>query len=248
MVLIDNREGLIGDFLGTVPAMQKIATVHECLVRVHPEAKGLFNLIKSDRLKDLDEVDTGFMNVDELHKFVFSSTHAFTTSCKYNCYMTSAFMIDAGLEMPENPPKARIMIKGDFFNNGSRCDYYISPFARSLPEEQKWPQEKWLKLVNSMPQYRFGLFGNSKYDDPNYLKAANVLEVFDKPFNDVCDLLVHSKGLISVVTGTSHLAFHLGKRNVLLTSQTMAWGNNPDAIQIKKPIENITVEEVISKL
>lgn len=246
MILIDNQEGLIGDFLGTVPAMQKIATVHKCLVKVRSEVKGLFDLVKSDRLQDIEKVDTGFMDVNQLHKFTFNSSSAFTTSAKYNCYMSKAFMINVDLEDIEEIPKARIKFIGTQIEKP--FDYCISPFARSLPEEQKWPVEKWKELVESRPDLKFALFGNSKYDNKEYLVADNVTTIFDKPFNEVCNILVNSRGLISVVTGTSHLAFHLGRKNVLLTSQTMAWGNNPDAIQIKKPIEQITVEEVLSKL
>lgn len=246
MIFVDNKEGLIGDFLGTIPAMQKLSEEDLTIVKVRSEVKKLFTLSESYKLVST-ETASFFIDLEHIEKnIVLSSSKAFEISCKYNCYMTQAFMIQAGFEMPEIPPKAHLK----FIENGTFnvFDYIISPFARSLPEEQKWPVEKWRELVQARPDLKFGLFGNSKYDNPEYLIADNVTPVFDKPFNEVCSILVCSRGLISVVTGTSHLAFHLGKKNILLTSQTMAWGNNPDAIQIKKPIHDITVNEVLSKL
>lgn len=244
MILIDNKEGLIGDFLGTIPAMQELAKEDCVLLEYRKEVKGLYDLILSDK------IESKFSKKEILDKefktITLSSSEAFQIAAKYNCYMSQAFFVQAGLEFPKVPPKAKLTLEDVF--DLDPCDYLISPFARSLPENQKWPVEKWRELVRSFPDKKFGLLGNSKYDDKNYLEEENVLPIFDFHFNTVCNVMRDTGILISVVTGTSHLAFHLGVKNILLTSQTMAWGNNPDAIQIKKPIENITVKEVIEKL
>ncbi len=125
-------------------------------------------------------------------------------------------------------------------------DYIISPFARSLPPEQKWSQENWQKLVETFPEKSFAVFGNSLYDPHDYIKAPNVIDKYDKPFKEVCTELALSKeGIISVVTGTSHLAFHLGVKNILLNNQNFEWGTNPDAICIRTPIPTLIVDEVV---
>lgn len=249
MILIDNKEGLIGDFLGTIPAMQKLTEQDQVLVKLHPEAKGLFRLIENWNLIDYDKID--FLIDPEFEKqIILSSSEAFQIAVKKNYYMTQAFMEQAGLEVLEVPSKAKLnYINAAPLGTQSVCDYLISPFARSLPSEQKWSNEKWSELVRSMPHKIFGLLGNSKYDDRLFLHDhENVIPLFDLNFDTLCGVFKNSECLISVVTGTSHLAFHLGVKNILLTNQLMTWGNNPDAILIADPIRNITVKQVIEKI
>lgn len=242
---IISTDGLIGDFLGQIPTIQKLSEEEEVLVRIHPESKGLFSLIENDRIRQGDFVGR------EYH-IILNSSEAFQIAAKKNYYMTQAFMEQAGLEVSEVPPKAKLNF-GQLVINQKRKkkifpDYLVSPFARSLPLEQKWPKEKWQQLVDSLPNKLFGLLGNSKYDNENFITGKNVKNCFDMDFSLLCHFYLRSKGLISVVTGTSHLAFHLGVKNILLTNQGMTWGNNPDAIRITDPIQNITVEQVIEKI
>lgn len=246
MILVDNKEGLIGDFLGTIPAMQKLAEKDEIIVDVRDEVSGLFDLVKDPNIKDYGSIY--FQRRPEFN-ITFKSTEAFGISVKYNCYMSQAFYVQAGLEFPRKPPKAKLDFEGGTFTLPiGPIDYLISPFARSLPENQKWPQEKWQELIKKLPHKKFGILGNYKYDNPMYINGPNVEKFYSLPFNTLCRLFKNSVALISVVTGTSHLAFHLDVKNILLTNQTMAWGNNPDAIQIEKPIDQISVQEVINKL
>jgi len=188
------------------------------------------------------------LRIDRNEKIItLSSSEAFQIAAKKNYYMTQAFMEQAGLEVPKVPPKAildyqRVELK-------DRVDYLISPFARSLPENQKWSIEKWKELCKVFPDKIFGVLGNSKYDERNiWQNEKNVVPLYDYHFNTVCNYFINSKALISLVTGTSHLAFHLGVKNILLTNQNMTWGNNPDAIKITDYIPNIKVEQVIEKL
>lgn len=242
MILVDNKEGLIGDFLGTIPAMQKLVEKDLVIVKIHPEIKSLFELT------NLDELD--FIRLDDLDKMItLSSSEAFQISVKHNCYMTSAFMVQVGFELPKEPPKAILNFNPERKLYHPNIDYLISPFARSLPSEQKWPIENWLELVRSMPAVKFGVLGNEKYDEKYIWKNENnVVPLYNLDFEDMCSIYKDCLALISVVTGTSHLAFHLGVKNILLTNQNMAWGNNPDAIKITDYIPNITVKQVIDQL
>jgi len=247
MILIDNKEGLVGDFLGTIPAMQALhKDDSDVVVKVHPEAEGLFDLIKGNGLIKFND---SMKNIESKFdkEITFNSSEAFGIANTYNWYMTQAFMKQAGLEVPEIAPKAKL-------NYGSSSipvptvDYLISPFARSLPLDQKWQREKWQELVTKMKDKTFGVLGNYKYDDPMYLNGKNVRLFYSLSFDFLCRLFINSKALISVVTGTSHLAFHLGLKNILLTNQFMTWGNNPEAIKLTRNIHDIQINEVIEKL
>lgn len=242
MILIDNKEGLIGDFLGTIPAMQKLSENELVFVRVHPEAKELFELIRSKRLID-DYVSNAV--IEMCKKVTLSSSEAFQIASKKSYYMSQAYMEQAGLEVPEVAPKANLSFKE--WENVTKCDYILSPFAKSLPPDQKWPREKWQQLVDNLPDKKFVMIGSAS-DDSTFIHGKNVIVELNHPFDYICNLFKYSKGLISVVTGTSHLAFHLGVKNILLSNQQMTWGNQPDAIRINKHIPDITVNEVIEKL
>jgi hypothetical protein len=246
MILIDNKNALIGDFLGSIPAMQEWSKIDIVLVKIHPEAKHLFNLINNPRIITIDD----FENIEDEHILSLDCSEAFGIAARKNYYMTQAFMEQALLKVPTVPPKAILNYEDSNEPKGYYdIDYLISPFARSLPEDQKWPIDKWLELVRSLPDNIFGVLGNSKYDERNIWKnEKNVVPLYDFDFKTLCRIYRDSECLISVVTGTSHLAFHLSVKNILLTNQNMTWGNNPDAIKITDYIPNITVEQVIDKL
>jgi ADP-heptose:LPS heptosyltransferase len=240
IIIVDNKEGLIGDFLGTIPAMQELAKDNLVIVKIHPEARGLFSLIRDLNIEDYGH----FIETQPNEYITLSSAEAFQIASRKGYYMSQAYMEQAGLEVPIIPPKANLSYRMEEVP----IEYIISPFARSLPEQQKWPQEKWQLLVDSLPNNKFLLIGNSKFDNKDFIKGSNVSSVFDLPFYILCNIFKKSKALISVVTGTSHLAFHLEVKNILLTNQNMTWGNNPDAIKITKYIPDITVEDIIEKL
>jgi len=245
-VLINNPDGLIGDFLGTIPVMQEIALRHDGAdVIIHPEAEGLFSLIPEDyKLRRVyeDKGYDGYYNLD--------ISAAFSLSVQHNLYMSQAHFKYFGFPVPEKAPKAHLKYIYNSYNSNHICDILVSPFARSLPEDQKWSKENWMTLFSSFPHKKFGILGNTKYDDFNSFEYnyPNLIPIFDAPFDTLCGIFKSTGTLISVVTGTSHLAFHLGVKNILLSNQQMSWGNNPDAIRINKHVPDITVKEVADKL
>ena len=117
-------------------------------------------------------------------------------------------------------------------------DYVLAPFSRTLGSEQqwaceqRWPREHWQRLVDSMPGCSFCVIGHNR-DPRGYLSGSNLTEKYGEPFPRVASLLLQvRKGLVSVVSGPSHFAFHLSVTNYLLSRQHGAWGNYPDAIRI----------------
>lgn len=257
--LINNKEGLIGDFLGTVPVMQEIALRHDgANVIIHPEAEGLFALIPEDYKLNRVYEDKG----EYENSYKIDSSIAFGIGCQAGLYMSQAHFKYFGFPVPKEAPKAHLKYIYNSYGSNHVCDFLVSPFARSLPEDQKWSKENWLTLFSLFPTKKFGILGNSKYDDPDYFidtrdavypegaysKPGNIINIYNAPFDTLCGIFKSTGTLISVVTGTSHLAFHLGVKNILLSSQQMSWGNNPDAIRINKNVQDITVKEVVDKL
>lgn len=237
MIYISNSEGLIGDFLGTVPAMQELAKSNRLVVEIHPEAEKLVSII--DNPNDIIfSINPSGGSVDKL----LNSSKAFSIATANDWYMTQAFMYQVGLPVPLVPPKAILKYSTAPITS---YDYIVSPFARSLPSDQKLSRKVWQGLIDSMPNKTFCIIGDTKYNDLGFLQGHNVAIEFDKPFDYVCNLLVSAnEGLISVVTGTSHLAFHLGVKNWILNNQDFKWGTNPDGISIRESIPTITVDSL----
>lgn len=235
MIYITNKDGLIGDFLGSVPAMQALAKDHKLVVEIHPEAEKLVSLIDNPN----EIIFTVNPSGGQIDKIIHSAT-AFSIATSNDWYMSQAFMYQLGLPVPSVPPKAKLVyddVSVPIF------DYIISPFARSLPDRQKLSREVWLELIDSMPDKTFCILGTTKHDDLWFLQRPNTEPWYDFPFSTVCNLLTKAKeGLISVVTGTSHLAFHLGVKNWILNNQDFKWGTNPDGINIRNDIPSLFSE------
>lgn len=239
MKAITNKEGLIGDFLGTIPAMQALAQQDRLIVEIHPNAQAIVPII-SNPLNIIFTTQPSGHSIN----VVLSSQEAFQIAVQNNWYMTQAFLAQASLDIPTTPPKADLIYSAVA---SPEADFILSPFARSLPPNEKWSQAEWQRLVDMQPHLTFCLIGSSK-DDPNFIKGHNVKVELGRPFNFICQLLKSSKGLISVVTGTSHLAFHLGVKNYLINNQSMLWGTNPDAVNIRTDIPKLKAEEIIDKI
>jgi len=141
--------------------------------------------------------------------------------------MSQCYYPQLSLPTPKYPTKAKL-----FFNSNKKADvdYLISPFSRSLPQSQKIPNQNWQEFINLNKNIKFGVLGNSKYDPIDYIVGENVINIYDNTFEDLCSILKNSKGLLSIVTGTSHLCFHLGVKNLLFTNQGInGWGINQEA-------------------
>lgn len=232
MIYINNKDGLIGDFLGSIPAMQALAKDNKLVVEIHPEAEKLVPLIDNPN----GIIFTTNPSGGTIDKTIYSAT-AFSIATSNDWYMSQAFMYQLGLPVSSVPPKATLK-----YDNADVpiFDYIISPFARSLPDRQKLPKKVWQELIDSMPNHTFCVLGTTKHDDLWFLQGPNIKPWYDFPFDIVCNLLTKAReGLISVVTGTSHLAFHLGVKNWILNNQDFKWGTNPDGINIRNDIPSL---------
>lgn len=239
MTYVESKDGLIGDFLGQVPTLQALAKQDRLVVQIHPEARKLLPIIDNTDGIIFSDVAAGQIS-HTLH-----SATAFSIATAKNLYMSQAFFEQAGLPIPEVAPKAKLKP----VPAARRWDYAISPFARSLPKRQLLEADIWQQLVDQMPDKKFALLGTMKHDDWKFIQGPNVEPIFDFPFTDVCATLKGlTHGLISVVTGTSHLAFHLGVKNWILNNQDFAWGTNPDGHSLRHYIPALFVENIIEFL
>jgi len=238
---IEFTDGLIGDFLGGIPAIQIIAMGYdETEVRIHPEAQKILPIIKRHPSLHFSPESRPRANAK---RFLLDSSSAFQVAVNKNIYMSQAYIASLFKEVPAFVPKAQLEILPI---HTPSYDFLISPFARSLPPEQKVDKKVWEEFIASNPTYSFAILGNSKYDPMDYLAPQpNLSREFDHDFQYLSNLMKNSKhGLVSVVTGTSHLAFHLGVKNFLINNQNFVWGTNPEAKQLRKHIPLISSKDL----
>lgn len=239
MTLLHCKDGLIGDFLGFIPVITELAKQDELHLSIHPESASLFSLIPK-KLNISQQQPVHYNKILKLDAY-----EACGISRIHNYYMSQAHFAYLGMPVPKIPPKAEL----EFATlNVASFDYILAPFSRSLPNEQQWPKEQWQKLVDQMPQCSFCIIGHER-DDQHLISGNNVTALYNKPIVEVINVLKKAKrGLISVVSGPSHMAFHLSVKNYLLTNQQMTWGNNPDAIQIRDYLPALTAERLTTIL
>lgn len=228
-----NKISLVGDALGTFPLLQQLnATYGGIEVMIWHEIQPLYSLIP--------EIKTTSV-IGPKHDVELDLHAAFRTGL----YMTQAYAQQVGLATPAYAPKAKLNVIN---NISARFDYLLAPFSRSLPPEQKWGMENWLELCRLMPDKKFGMFGSKVHDQMPADVPHNLTLIFGQDWNTVCSLMQNVReGVISVVTGLSHLAFHLDVKNYVLTNQggPGTWGVHPDAISIQNKIPTLTTEELI---
>jgi hypothetical protein len=239
-MILKHDIGLIGDCVATFPIMIDIAKQQGSLGVVMPEGKAineLFDLLPKEHNLYRAQPDSDITLHLDLHE-------AFKYGDKYKLNMGQCYHHQVGLSTPKTCQKVTF--------NFNPVPWYVpfyvlAPFSRSLPEDQKWQREKWQQLVDKMDHVDFVLLGDSRYDDPKFVEGPHVYSVFDTSMHNVLGILSTSLGVISVVTGISHLAFHANVKNYLFVNQG-AWGKNPDGIYMDKYIPSITVDEVINIL
>jgi ADP-heptose:LPS heptosyltransferase len=156
-------------------------------------------------------------------------------------HMTQVNFKYASMKIPKNPVQPELQIP---YKNVKLYDYLIAPYAYSLKDTEKLPENIWQEVINALSDRTFGILG-SKYDVP-FLKGDNINYIFDKSFIEVANIMKRSGPLISVVTGIGHLAYALGTPHILLTNQPF-WSINPNAIAIIKsnPISFLPAKTLI---
>lgn len=239
-----NDIGLIGDFLGTIPVMIELAKRSPeglQVAGVHPEIKELFTMIPV-KYKITEALSTeGFDEALDL-------SEAFRIASVRDLHMTQAHFAVLGLEVPSKPVRPELELDG-VTSCIKTSDYIVSPFSRSLMNnpDQLWPRHYWQELVDIMADRKFILIGKTAHDDFNYLKGKNIQKAFNNSFNYLSLLMRNVRGVISVVTGTSHLSYALDVQNYLFRHNQGTWGLNPEAMQIDVDTDPEEMAEILIK-
>lgn len=241
MTLLIYSDGLIGDFLGAIPTIIEFAKQDELHLKINPEADPLFKMIpKKYRIKLQEKEDALYDKVVELN-----ISKAFTIANENNYYMSQSHFAYLGLPVPAIPIKAELEFESADL---PVYDFILAPFSRSLPPTERWPREQWQRLADFLHTSSFCIIGHER-DEKNFVTGKNVTQMYNENLVKVMTVLKNARrGLISVVSGPSHLAFHLGVKNYLLTNQNMTWGNNPEAVWICDYIPELKAERVVVEL
>lgn len=246
--------GLLGDAIGTIPVIIALSKTHDgktylLLNTDAVNAREIYNFIPKKYDIEIhnqigfiyDPYNEGIMPKE------FNLSRAFDIAVAKNLHMIQAHFSYFGLGVPSEIVKPELEFPD---LDVPQYDYILAPFSRSLPDVQKWPQDNWNKLVDMMPDKTFVVFGNEKYDKLDYVfSKPNVTHMYSKPLNEVMNVIKRVRyGVLSVVTGISHFCYPLDVPNVLFINQNMAWGKNPKAIYLEKPIHSYTAQEVSAYL
>lgn len=236
-MIIKSDINLVGDFLGTLPAIIEKNQREKVQLIITGLKSSLISLIP----KEIELV-----NEEILYDVKLDIHKAFAYANDRGLYMSQCYYQQLGLPTPFLKEKVFLEYRKQMTEV---VDYVISPFSLSLPENQKVNKQVWQDMVDDNPNMLFALIGVEGIDDANLIEGKNVVKFFNRDLHFICNLLRNSdKGLISLVTGTAHLAFHLTVFNILFTNQLGVWGNNPEAFFVKDYIPSLTYEKNIKKL
>lgn len=235
-MIVKNPIGLIGDVLGTFPILQELNRRHENFsVVVDDEIKWVYDLVPEIHLCDCKQAEKE-LNLSQ----------AFHISQFHGCYMTAAHYPILGMPMPAEPSRAELTVKEV---DVPIYDFVFAPFGRSAPSNQKWSMDQWYELSKLLEGHKIAIVGSSKHDQYEMFYGDFTHE-YDCDAHRLANILLKAKhGCISIVTGISHLCYHLGVKNYLLTNQgDSGWGINPDSVKITNLIPTLTAREVYDRI
>lgn len=233
-MVLENSIGLIGDLVNTFGILKDLTSSQNVSIIKPVETDWFYDLITPTVKFKYTESDSKYSDLD-LGK-------AFQYGCANNLHMSQCYHVQFGLPTPEHPIRPELNVPDV---EVPIYDYILAPFSRSLPEEQKWSLHKWQELGWQLEKqgYSVCVFGNSKYDQSTF----GLTNEYDRPMNEVLNIIKKCrKGVVSIVTGISHLAYAMNTKNILLSGQgDSGWGINPDGYIITGMVCDFTKEQVL---
>lgn len=250
MFFINDIE-LMGDAIGSIPLMVELSQ-SEYPLFVASRNTQIYDMIPSRwGIKTIFDMHLIDMFLGSVRKTNLPEAFKFGNTL----HMTQAHFAQFGLPVPEKPiaPELDLGPEPDDFREQCPCDFLIAPFSRSLPVEELWPLPNYHELAFRLGK-SFTALGSYKYPHENismfnvkYQGNSWINDFYDHPLKTVGHVMKKARyGLISVVTGPSHLAHALQVPNIQFTVQG-PWGENPDATHIRpktNDIRDVTVDEV----
>ncbi|MBT6325079.1 MAG: glycosyltransferase family 9 protein [Bdellovibrionales bacterium] len=177
------------------------------------------------------------------------------------------------------PNKRKILcnlnLKSERIDSIIKYDNFIALAPSAAWEMKRWPEEKWIELVDKMPNNKFIVLGG-----PNDYFCQNLENLFPDRVQNFAGssslvesfyLISKSKFIVSGDTGMIHMADLLNKNGVLLLGPTAFGYTTGDSIQIieldlscrpctkdgrgkcynelyKRCMQDISVEKVLEKI
>jgi ADP-heptose:LPS heptosyltransferase len=243
MIHVHTLETLLGDSIAQVPFLREISKADTVRLtgRFHrgipPLMEGMQVVFDPEGSKDGAAIT---LNVQDALR-VCHQTKLHMAQCYFKIH---------NMPVPEMP--------FDLALKTEPCDLppgiLVSPFSVSgNPSNKIWPHERWVQVVQEIQ--RLGL-GDRAYvlgagsDLPAAYVGAGIEPVFDRPLTQVLDLMRKSPLLLTIDTGTGHLA-HLGgvRRHVMVYPNCLPgkFAESSLAVHVRGPRPaEITVEQVVA--
>jgi ADP-heptose:LPS heptosyltransferase len=158
-------------------------------------------------------------------------------------YMGQCYFRQNGLEVPDLPLSAPLRRTPVDLPPG----IIISPYSVSdMGGNKLWSPESWIATIQEIrragyvwPVY---VLGSNRRDDFLPYEAAGMVKVFDRPLSQILQLMRESPCVMTLDTGTNHLA-HIGgvERHVMLYPACLpnAFAESPRAIHVRGPRPNM---------
>jgi hypothetical protein len=252
MIVKYDNNVFIGDFIGTLPGLLELVkqdTGSDTAYLTFPHHVPDYKHQLIDMLPKKYKISIS--NPTDLHyikHFTFGKAYKWLeVNPPEKGFMVNAFYASFDLTAPEEPVKVELELN-EIHNTKISADYALAPFSTSRSNHELWPQNKWQELVNSFPDKTFMLIGSAK-ENGNYVTGPNVINFMGRSMQQLAWALKSVKLLIAIIAGPQHFAFPLSVPTLILSSQKMRWGINPDATEILVDnVPDISVEQVIETI
>ena len=133
-MIIRNENSLIGDFIGTIPAMIELSKTELQLGVICADSVAELLCMIPHKYNIKRVADKPYCKSFDLH-----AAFALADGEK-KLHMIQANYHFMGLPIPKDIPRPELEVAPYFVET---FDYILSPFSNSLPNEQLWQQDKW---------------------------------------------------------------------------------------------------------
>jgi hypothetical protein len=206
MIHIHSPEPLLGDCLAQVPFMCAVAKARADRVRL----TGRFNQSIIPLLGDMP-IDFDPHGNDAGAEFKLPVWPAYMSSLRTKLHMAQCYFHDLDWPVPDLP----IDLPFKTEPCGLPPGLVVSPFSGSdLGTNTKlWPHDRWVQVVQALRKlglvHHAYVIGRSSTDSIAPYAVAGIQPVFDRPLTQVLDLMRRAPLVLTIDTGTGHLA-HFG--------------------------------------
>lgn len=247
MIHINSDEYLLGDCLAQVPFMLAVSEGRGDSIRL----TGRFNRHVVPLLEGLpihfDPRGNGAGAEYDLRV-----NDSFLVFHKTGLHMVQGYFHHFGMPVPEMP----ITVPFKAEPCGLPPGIVVSPFSGSDngSNTKLWPHDRWVQAIQTLRQLgladRVYVLGGSPADQPAAYVAAGITSIFGRPMPQVLGLMQQAPLVMTIDTGTGHLAHYGGITKHLLVYPDCLPGNFAQAaraVHVRGPMPaDITADQVVA--